>query len=309
MKRAFTFTELVVLAAIVIILAAVLYPVLSSQPRSIAACINNENQLIAGARLYSADYDNHVLPYLSCSALQCPGYVRFDVDRVWTRRMRPYVASPLDPETGEPYFPPTAPYRCPDWNLTKLEQGADAADCDGDGTPGSGLGSLLPYKVGPHMRSELFSTYGVAFGMCSPQESASGMPQCLRNGGGVPDSLDYAHDGSTSDLAIFSFAGDSLYPVQYKKYLGRTLAQIVRPAETALIGEGGTWQSSPQSSSPDRPITAAACEGAHMHWQHVWGGNIAFADGHSAWIGGNSERVRYVGPDGLWIEKYWTFYE
>ncbi len=306
MKRAFTLVEIVVMAAIIIILAAVLSPVLSAQLKSIAACLSNENQLITGMGLYAADYNDCVLPYLSCSAQQCPGAnVRFDVDRIWTSRMKAYVGSPLDPETGEPYFPPTAPYRCPDWNLQKLNLGADQADCDGDGTAGSGLSTLLPMKVGAHMRSELFSTYGVAFGMCSPVEAASGLPQCTRNGGFVPNASDYGRDGSTSNTAIFAFAGDSLYPAQFKRYLGRTLSQIVRPSETALIGEGGTWQSGPL----DRPIITSACEGTFMHWKHVWGSNLAFADGHTAWIGGNPESYHFVGTDGLWIEKYWTFYE
>ena len=307
MKHHFTIVELLVSTAIVTVLAGILFPVWGAQPKSIAACLANENQLITGLRAYATDYNDHVLPYSTCAAYQCPG-ITSDVQRVWTSRLKPYISSPLDPDTGDPYFPPTTPYRCPDWNLTRLEQAADAADCDGDGTAGSGLPApYLPYAIGKHMRSELFSTYGLAFGMCSPPETFSGDPLCLNNGGANPDATTYGRDGSSANLAIFAYAGDALYPPQYKHYLGRTLAETVRPSEQAMFADGGTWAY--PSSPNNRILELMGCEAAHMHWQHIWGGNIAFEDGHAAWIGGNPESYRYVGPDGLWIEKYFTFYE
>src|SRR4051794_32784329 len=103
MKRAFTITEVIVLAAIITILAAVLFPVLSSQPTSIAACLSNQNQLLTGVQLYAADYNDHVVPYLMCdsrpgtpASSYCPGAnIGFDVDRTWTARLKNYVSSPL----------------------------------------------------------------------------------------------------------------------------------------------------------------------------------------------------------------------
>src|SRR5437764_4562942 len=163
MKRAFTVTELLVVTAIISVLAAVLFPVLSAQPRSIGACLSNENQLISGVKLYAADYNDCVVPYLSCAASPSCSGIRFDVDRIWTSRLKPYVSSPLDPETGDPYFPPSVPYRCLDWNMNRLIAGADANDCDGPGA----IEGVTPFVLGRHMRSELFSTYGLVFGMCS----------------------------------------------------------------------------------------------------------------------------------------------
>src|SRR2546423_696283 len=206
MKGAFTITELLVVTAIIGVLAAVLFPVLSAQPRSIAACLSNENQLISGVELYAANYDDHVLPWISCSAAQCIPGPRFDVDRIWTSRLKPYVSSPLDPETGDPYFPPSAPYRCPDWNLSRLTAGADANDCDGPGA----IEGVTPFVLGRHMRSELFSTYGLVFGMCSYQEVQSGLPACMSNGGTFADARTYGRGGTTANDAMFTFAGDGL---------------------------------------------------------------------------------------------------
>ena len=222
------------------------------------------------------------------------------MDRIWTSRLKPYVSSPLDPETGDPYFPPSAPYRCPDWNLSRLTAGADANDCDGPGT----IEGLTSFVLGRHMRSELFSTYGLVFGMCSFQEAQSGLATCMRNGGYTPDYTSYGRGGTSANDAMFTFAGDELYPPSTGLYLGRTLAQIARPSETVMLGDGGTWK-----RVPGYYTTVFGCEGDHMHWQHVWGGNVAFADGHANWIGGNPEGITQVGTDGFWIEKYFTFYE
>jgi len=307
MKRAFTFIELLVLTGIITIFAAILFPALSAKPKSIAACLSNENQLITAANLYSTDNNDHVLPYVSCGPPYCAPSTVWNVDRIWTSRLAPYVSCPIDPETGYPYFPPTAPFACPDWNLTRQQEGADAAGCDGNGAPGSGLAGLLPFNLGPHMRSELYATYFVVFGMCSIPEARSGRPECSLNGGKNPDSsTNFGRDGSTVDLATFAFPGDALYPASAKHYLGRRLSEIVRPSETIMLGDGMIWAPFYSSS---QLITTSGCEAAHMHWQHVWGGNFGFADGHTAWLGGDSESYRYVGPDGLWIEKYFTFYE
>ena len=302
LKSAYTIVELLVVTGIIVILSAILFPVFAaSQPKNIAACQTNLSQLIAGANLYATNYDDHVLPWLA-STSGVPAGPYQDVHRQWTSRLKPYVSSPIDPESGEPYFPPTAPYRCPDWNLGKLETAADAADCDGPG----GIESTLPFTLGAHMRSELFSTYGLAFGMCSYEEAAANSAWCFSGGGGNPGPTDYGRSGTGPNNAMFAYAGDSLYPPSTKRYIGRTRSQIARPAETAMFGEGGIYKG---GGAPGFWATVLGCEGDHMHWQHVWGDNLAFDDGHVAWIAGNPETYTMVGTDGFWIERYYTFNE
>src|SRR5947209_6530599 len=156
--------------------------------------------------------------------------------------------------------------------MNRLIAGADADDCDGPGA----IEGVTPFVLGRHMRSELFSTYGLVFGMCSFQEAQSGLASCARNGGAVPDYTSFGRGGTSANDAMFAYPGDNLYPPGTRHYLGRTLAQIARPSETVMLGDGGTWK-----YALGNYITALGCAGDHMHWQHVWGGNVAFADGHA----------------------------
>lgn len=301
MKKAFTLTELLVIVAIITILAAVLFPVFTaSQPKSVPECLHNLRRLIAGAQEYSEDFDDHVLPYLACkNSTQCPGAPSLDVQRVWPYRLVGYVRTPVDPTTGAPYYPATGPYRCPDWTVANLLKGADQADCDGAG----GLDPFLPPSNDAQGRSELFSTYGASFGMCSPTESLAGATYCVANGGTVPGTYDYGRDGTTQANAVFAYPGDALYP-QYNRRTGRLTSDIWRPAETAFFGDGGSWAFGRQI------LTVMGCESRYIHVKDgVSGGNYAMMDGHAMFIAGNSESYRYIGPDGLWIEKYFTFYE
>ena len=146
--------------------------------------------------------------------------------------------------------------------------------------------------------------------MCTPAEASANTPYCTIAGGGVPDALnDYLRDGKTVDNASFAYPGSRLYPGVGG--VTRTLTEIQRPSETVVVGDGlqFTRQSGQNSAAVhgySRILTAIGCESAFIHGT---GGNDSFLDSHSKNIRGNPERYRYVGADGLWIEKYFTFYE
>jgi len=321
MKRAFTLIELLVVIAIIAILAAILFPVFA-QAREAAKktqCLSNTNQLGKAVQLYAVDYDDQVVPWHECSVdgisgANCvPPWTQVDQKgtvRTWEGHLQPYVKAGADPITGGGGIPAPGPFGCPAWSLSLLAKGEDQADCDGNGVAGSFSGLVLgdgyTYNAEKVVngKQDIFSHYGLAFDMCSPAEAAANDPQCVTGGGLSYDALTgYGRDGKTVDNAVFAYPGAYLILGGTSKAGGkkRTLTEVQRPSETAIIIDGGHWR---------RPNnTWAEVFGCEATFMHGTGGNASFLAAHSKNIRGNAERYRYVGADGLWIEKYFTFYE
>jgi prepilin-type N-terminal cleavage/methylation domain-containing protein/prepilin-type processing-associated H-X9-DG protein len=112
--RAFTLIELLVVLGIVMILAAILFPVFRTAREAArqAACLSNARQLVAAKLLYAADYDLRVTPasYIGGPTTD----PRFD--KRWPQLVQPYLNS-------------FAVMRCPaDGANTRLREGAFDAD-------------------------------------------------------------------------------------------------------------------------------------------------------------------------------------
>jgi prepilin-type N-terminal cleavage/methylation domain-containing protein/prepilin-type processing-associated H-X9-DG protein len=307
MKRAFTLIELLVVIAIIAILAAILFPVFAQAKEAAkkTQCLSNTNQIAKAFQLYATDYDDTIDAYLSCGSYlsYCTAGPTHPSLRVFNARLLPYTKSGQNPSTGGVAFPPTGVWSCPSWTLALLLKSADTTDCDGL-PPASGLDSLFPAVV-LSGKQTFYSDYGVAFGMCTPSEANANTDYCTVAGGGLPDAkTNYLRDGKTVDNASFAYPGSRLYPGS--RGHTRNLTEVARPAESAISGDGLQWSSAPLDPTGNRIVTVFGCESTYMHGQ---GGNFSFLDGHSKNIRGNPERYRYVGPDGLWIEKYFTFYQ
>lgn len=96
-KQAFTLIELLVVIAIIAILAAILFPVFA-QAKSAAkttASLSNVKQLGLGLQMYSADYEDHIVPEYGTN---------YQSTDTWVGRIDPYVKSRSvfwDPTKGE----------------------------------------------------------------------------------------------------------------------------------------------------------------------------------------------------------------
>lgn len=266
-RAGFTLIELLVVIAIIGILAAILFPVFG-QAREMArqtACLSNTRQIGTGVLMYAQDYDEMVLPWRNCPVRTQDGVEACTADAqaasLWTVTIQPYL------KNGQVLF-------CPSFDLARTIQAMDQADCDGDGTPGSGSSGALP-------ADKYFAHYGLAYhgvfnaGSCDTTGSA---PYAMFPG-----------SGWTSEGGTYHFFNQSL-------------SSVVETARTANVGDGLTFQNHDASGQP----FLGALFGCESRYRHRGGANLTFLDGHSKWISDNPERHLAQDDAGCYFEKYFA---
>ncbi len=154
-------------------------------------------------------------------------------------------------------------FACPSWSEERMREGSNDPTCY--------PGSLDPYF--PAL--EIWSHFAINFQQETP--------------GGTGTQMD----------PIYHYAGSLAYPPE-SGGLTRTLPEIKRPAETALIGDGVTMVGGGYF------VIALGCEGMKIHQD---GQNLIFLDGHAKRINKNPERYLVQRSDGLWYKRYFTFSE
>lgn len=159
-------------------------------------------------------------------------------------------------------FPASGVFKCPSWDQERMRKASDAMDCNGPG-------AIDPYL--PPL--ELYANYGIAFQMAGPY------------GAGTPQDP-YGH-----------FPGSLAYPPA-SGGLTRYMPEILRPADSAIIGDGATWVGGGFF------VIVFGCEAALMHQE---GGNFIFLDGHAKRIARNAQRYMKQRADGRWFQQYFTF--
>jgi prepilin-type N-terminal cleavage/methylation domain-containing protein/prepilin-type processing-associated H-X9-DG protein len=257
-SAAFTLIELLVVIAIIAILAAILFPVFAQAREKARSVACLSNQKNIGTAM---------LMYAQDYDDAIVAWLRIrdgsDTGTASEIRGKRLWTGTLQPylKNGGGYNPPTGIMKCPSWSQERFIKAGNAADCNGAGT-------YDPYF--PLL--EHFSDYGIVF-------------QDAR-----------LHGSGTQADPHYQFAGSLVYPAPD----GKTtyMAEVVRPAETALITDGVT------GIGGGFFIIGAGCEAADMH---SGGGNHVFLDGHAKWIARNSQRYLERDAEGKYYQKYWTY--
>jgi prepilin-type N-terminal cleavage/methylation domain-containing protein len=265
-RRGFTLIELLVVIAIIAILASILFPVFSQAQEAArkTQCLSNCRQMGTAVMMYAQDFDEAIVPWLQPTGLPRDSARR---DRnTWVHLLQPYVKNGNPPRIdGLPVnanLPPLGIWRCPSYNVTDQIKSAVSPDCLGPGVIDI---------------TDLARQYYAHYAVVAP-------PPAGPTGSCTQVDPYYWYPGSD--------------PI-YTDTTG-TLAQIQRPAETALVTEGVTVM----TNLPNWIIiVGSGCAAANVHQA---GGIHVFADGHSKWLKGNSERYEEQDDRGCWYKKYYT---
>jgi prepilin-type N-terminal cleavage/methylation domain-containing protein/prepilin-type processing-associated H-X9-DG protein len=258
-RNGFTLIELLVVIAIIAILAAILFPVFAQAREKARQTSCLSNCKQMGTAVLMYAQDYDDGIVAWIKPTEYTGQPRRE--RLWTGMLQPYI------KNGGT-FPPSGAFKCPSFSEANLRKAADEVDCDGPGV----LDRYFPAL-------EMYANYGIAFGMFRVA------------GSGTQQEPYYQYPGS-------SLTGDPQDPDPARRPFARTLAEIQRPAETALISDGVTMVGGGYFA-----ITFG-CEAAEMHQQ---GGNFIFLDGHAKRISRNAERYLERRADGAYFKKYFTF--
>ena len=92
MRKGFTLIELLVVIAIIAILAAILFPVFARarEKAKQASCLSNMKQIVLGAVMYVADYDDNVFGHIA-GRRDDPTWPWGAPYYMWHQQMYPYV--------------------------------------------------------------------------------------------------------------------------------------------------------------------------------------------------------------------------
>lgn len=267
-KRGFTLIELLVVIAVIAILAAILCPVFAQvRIKGRRAACLSNLKQIGIAALMYAQDYDETILPWQTGPL---GYT--PTDGVWTGLIQPYLKNGGGTTAR-------GVLGCPNWSEEAFKAGVTAPDC----APAFWSTNWPP--------REIYSHYSIS------------APNLQRGGAGTLQSpySQTAGSGPTPTTAGGTSATGA------GTYIGTTLGQVLRPAETMHFMDGVTILSPANTYGTGRAVTTAGgCAGRDMHHGGV---NMLFFDGHSRWIKGHPGVWPYLkqNAQGEWFRTFMTY--
>ena len=309
-KKAFTLIELLVVIAIIAILAAILFPVFAQAKETAksTACLSNIKQLGVAGKLYSADYDDAILPNRTNGFGGTSAFAQGPNDNTgqWPNPIASSRLAQIWTTTIQPYVKSTDMMFCPSFSQAQFHDAVDSTDCDyssttdianyfiprvftgtytldvGHGGKMSDYGNAFPSDSGPYglVTTCIFSNPGTVGQVHCPYYNMAG------NGWMI-------HAADAANACTIACA---LY-----QNLSETV--VVEPARNGTFNDGMTNIFATASGKP-RVLSYFGCEGTGRHKGK--GANYGFLDTHSKYLAVNLETV-LINDAGNYYIKYMTY--
>jgi prepilin-type processing-associated H-X9-DG protein len=274
--------ELLVVIAIIAILSAILFPVFlqAKEDAKAANCISNERNIVTAILMYANDADDHMVPIQTGRRFNPADPKAVQLANVWTSLIQPYTHD-------------KSILNCPDFSNAKLAQAMDDANCDGDGTPGSGSSGFAPPLGGD---DNYLADYSIAYPRMSPPG------YCGTFGTAKTSSQTWPNAQVEGPHVAYPGAGwGDASPGFETIWVDLNMSSVSESARTAVVGDGATeWR-----PTVGRTEFLYGCEGQFRH--HYVGANYGFLDGHTKYFNVDPERVEDVDDSGCYYEKYFAY--
>jgi hypothetical protein len=269
-------------------------------------CLSNQKEIGTGAKLYSNDYDDSLLPAEAWGTwvpgsgkFTYPPGISFGNTGHWPNPEPGSRLAGIWTTTIQPYLKSTDLLYCPSYDEGKMKTAMDRLDCDGGGTPGSGwqlsVGNLFPADTQTGAgKNGYLSHFAVEFAA-----NVNGNGPIYGGGSGAIGTVNnpYYNQAASGWLYATATATDQTW---------QTLSDtsIVEPSRNIFLGEGGSWLYTRTTGLP-RVVIATGCEGTGRH--HSTGANYDFVDTHAKYIGPNLEDILSQDSSGQYYVKYMSY--
>jgi len=279
--------------------------------------LTNIKQLGVAGKLYSADYDDAILPNRTNGFVGTPYYAQDTYNSntgLWPNPSSSSRLGQIWSTIIQPYVKSTDMLFCPSFSQTQFHDAVDSTDCDG--TPSSDVANFFQPRtfsgtytldVGHGGR---LSDYGNSFPSDSGPYGLALTGLCIFSNNGTVGQTHcpYFNQAGNGWMEHTTDSANSCTPANCGVYQNISETVVVEPARNGTWNDGMTnvFSNNGLSTGKPRIVSFFGCEGAGRHKNK--GANYGFLDTHSKYLAVNLELVLTNDPSsaGNYYIKYMT---